>query len=88
MNKIDVTVKGDGSVLIDLGGDLDAGCCGCEASAFHEELGRLGLRLRLKRVCCRLPETERLAAKLQGKCRWNLANPLKSDPALDERRST
>lgn len=80
--KIDVTVQPDGEVLIDLGGDLDLGCCGCEANQLHQQLAGLGVELKLRGVHCRLPETERAAAKLSGMCRWKIANPLKKDDSL------
>ncbi len=76
---ITATFREDGRVEVDLGGDLDLGCCGCEASALHDELAALGVRLSLKKVRCRLPVAERVRAKAAGTCRWDVANFTKQD---------
>jgi len=60
-----------GNMIIDLGGELDKGCCGCPTKQLHEELSELGVELECIDVHCRLPIKERIAAKLGGICPFN-----------------
>lgn len=82
MKKIAIKIEDD-NVTIDFGGDLDNGCCGCEAQALNDKLKKLGIDLKLKKVFCRLPVAERIKAKMEGRCSLS---PLKVDSSLGEGR--
>lgn len=69
--KITVTIQGDNTIYIDLGGALDLGCCGCPAAELEENLRELGLDLKCVDVHCRLPVMERVVAKVGGICNMN-----------------
>ncbi|MBI3633734.1 MAG: hypothetical protein HY226_05605 [Candidatus Vogelbacteria bacterium] len=81
--KIDVTVEPGGKILVDLGGDLDKGCCGCEANEINERLKRLGVETNICGVFCRLPIAQRIKAKIAGICK---DSPLDKDSELEKRR--
>lgn len=68
MKKIAVKVQNSGNLTIDLGGDLDNGCCGGEAGRLNNILKEYGLEVNLQSVFCRLPTAQRVAAKFAGKC--------------------
>ncbi len=72
MKKINVSVKDDGSMTIDLGGDLDRDCCGGEAQRLNAALKRLGVELELAGIHCRLPVSQRVTAKINGECNSSL----------------
>lgn len=78
MKKIDVVVKDDGTMSIDLGGDLDRGCCGVEAFRLNEALLRLGVEVKIEGVLCRLSSVERMAAKAAGECTTGSTAEVKS----------
>lgn len=84
MNVIDLTFNpNDGQLQIDLGGDLDNGCCGCEAQKLKKALAELGLETESVGVYCRLPVSQRIAAKVKGEC---TLNPLDYDSSLKRKR--
>jgi len=85
-NKIDIIIGKEGLVSIDLGGELDKSCCGCEASTLIQDLKKMGITLKQNRVHCRLPLSERIRAKAIGVCNFTIANPLKADSELAKRR--
>ena len=69
MKKITVKIDRESSkVTIDLGGDLDNGCCGGEASRLNKALADLGVSLELDNVHCRLPVLQRIKAKASEEC--------------------
>lgn len=68
MKNISIKIKNDDTLSIDLGGDLNRGCCGCEARHISEELEKLGVRLKIQRINCRLPVQQRIMAKASGEC--------------------
>ncbi len=86
MKKIDVTVGNDGTVVIDLAGDLDNDCCGLEAERLRVILKSFGVELDVDKVYCCLSVAERVKAKMSGICKLS---PLKADArakALERRR--
>lgn len=85
MNKkiIDVTLSEDGKLLIDLGGALDRGCCGCPANIINDKLAALGVKTKIQGIHCRIPVVDRVKAKLAGLCK---DSPLDKDNELEKKR--
>ncbi len=81
--KIAVEISNGGrAITIDLGGALDAGCCGCVASKLNAELRMRGIILKTRAVACRLPVAERALAKLRGMCN---ESPIDASQAIKRR---
>lgn len=81
MKSIAVQLNQRGIISVDLGGELDNRCCGAESKRLRKELRALGLKMKLERVRCRLPVSQRIQAKV---CRTCILNPLKADANLSD----
>lgn len=68
MKKATLTIKKDGDIAMEFGGDLAGICCGNEDRKLQQALKDLGVNFRLKSVHCNLPNPLQISAKQNGNC--------------------